>query len=253
MDNSSEEKKLYDDYITSYKKWIQYIELKVQYKHSELLSKNNKKYYKYEYLNTNITDILENNIDTQSTESKLKYKKLSLLFHPDKFSTTSSIFSFINKHKYNIEILEIIDSISDKILDKTKEEIDIIIDKLNNKEFIDKILSLHKSSYKLSHNKDYFSIITSTDMISEDKYTEKYMNRITQSMAYKYYLDEKEGKIILDSHWTDDELIKEIMTSYNINFLEYFKKICKDNEEIVNHINNRLQFIELQNKTFGLK
>jgi hypothetical protein len=250
MDNSSEEKKLYDEYITSYKKWVQYIELKIKYKHSELLSKNNKKYYKYEYLNTYITDIInENNIDTQSTESKLKYKKLSLLFHPDKFSTTTSIFSFINKHKYNIQILEIIDSISDKILDKTKEEIDIIIDKLYNKEFIDKILSLHKSS----HNKDYFSIITLIDMISEDKYTENYMNTITQSMAYKYYLNEKEGKNILDLHWTEDELIKEIMTSYNINFLEYFKKICKDNEEIVNHINNRLQIIELQNKSIRLK
>ena len=44
-----------------------------------------------------------------STESKLKYKKLSLLFHPDKFNITSSIFSFINKHKSDIKILELID------------------------------------------------------------------------------------------------------------------------------------------------
>lgn len=181
MNESDEGKKLYEEYIESYKAWIQYIEMKIKYKQSEFLIKNNKKYYKYDYLSmyNNITN-LDLKSSTESAESKLKYKKLSLLFHPDKFNITSSVFSFINKNKSNIKILELIDSISDNILDKTKEEIDIIIAKLDNEKFINNIINL-----KNVENKNYWNLINTTNEIIEDKYTEDYLNCITQSTDAK--------------------------------------------------------------------
>ena len=108
MNESDEGKKLYDEYIKSYKAWIQYIEMKIIYKQSEFLTKNNKKYYKYDYLSMydNITSLNSEKSLTESTqcaESKLKYKKLSLLFHPDKFiNNIINLKSVENKNYWNL-------------------------------------------------------------------------------------------------------------------------------------------------------
>jgi hypothetical protein len=242
MNETDEGKKLYEEYIKSYKAWIQYIEMKIKYKQSEFLSKNNKKYYKYDYLSMydNITNLYNEKSlteSTQSAESKLKYKKLSLLFHPDKFNITTSIFSFINKHKSNIKILELLDSISDNILDKTKEEIDNIITKLDNEKFINNIINL-----KSVENKNYWNLINTTNEIIEDKYTEDYLNSITQSAGYKYYMNENDGeKALISNYFTIDELKEEIKKSYDKIFLEYYKNICNNDNEIVNLIENRMK------------
>ena len=237
MNLTEDEQKLYQEYIKGYKAWIQCIEKKITYKQAEFLSKNNKKYYKYDYLsmyNINTNDSEK----SLSTESKLKYKKLSLLFHPDKFNITSSIFSFINKHKSDIKILELIDSISDKLLDNSKEEIDKIMNKLDNKEYIDKIINSNNS------NTNYWDLINTTNEIIEDKYTEEYLNSMTQSSAYKYYINEMKGSDLLKSlYMTHDELKEEIIKSYNLKFLEYYKNICKSDSEIVNIIEERIKEI----------
>lgn len=241
MQNDDEGKKLYDEYIKSYKAWVQYVELKIKYKQSEYLTKNNKKYYKYDYLTMYQQDNnIYNQNDSQSTESKLKYKKLSLLFHPDKFNITSSVFTFINKNKSNIKILELIDLISDNILDKTKEDIDIIINKLDNKEYINKIINSNIP------NTNYWNLIKSENII-EDKYSEEYLNSTTQTPAYRYYINESEGSKLLDnSYFTQDELKEEIKKSYDNKFLEYYKNVLNSDKEILTLIEERMKYINFK-------
>ena len=65
--------------------------------------------------------------------------------------------------------------------------------------------------------------------------TEDYLNSITQSAAYKYYMNENDGaKALISNYFTIDELKEEIKKSYDKIFLEYYKNIRNNDNKIVN-------------------
>jgi hypothetical protein len=241
MSNLDEEgTKIYTEYIDAYKKWVKYSETKILYAQSEYLNKTNRKYDRYGYLNlysSDIDDYITKDKIKETPETKLKYKKLSLLFHPDKFLETDSVFTFIVKSKSDIKILNLIDTLSDNFMDKSKEFIDEIIKKLEDKEFIKHLIEIEDS-------KKWDSILNDSTCENKDKYTEDYMYNIVSSSAYKYFISGNSSQ--LDSlYMTYDELKKEIKSTYNKKFLDYYFNLCSHDPEIMSLINDRLR--ELNN------
>ena len=97
----AEGKQLYNDYIIHCNKWINYIRPKAIRKLNDYLDTNKKTFNKYEYLNQKYSDSQYSKKPNKepSKDITAKYKKLSLLFHPDKYSNSRSteFFSLINK------------------------------------------------------------------------------------------------------------------------------------------------------------
>jgi hypothetical protein len=143
-------KEIYRDYITHCNKWVNYIKPKAIKKMNDYLDSTKKQFYKYEYL----TFKYNNNsyIDTEtfikphkcSLTLMQKFKKLSLLFHPDKFNNLHSteLFALINLfYKENNEfMINIIDTIAQYVL-----ELDNLENIINN---LDKILTSKNRHFK---------------------------------------------------------------------------------------------------------
>ena len=91
------------------------------------------------------TNVSNNSSNPTSKETTSRYKKLSLLFHPDKFSEklhtgVATFFSLLTKfHKQNnLHMLEVIDSISHLILELPSLEI-LRPTGISNRHFVQKI------------------------------------------------------------------------------------------------------------------
>jgi len=70
------------------------------------------------------------------------------------------------------------------------------------------------------------------------------MNSIIQYAAYKFYTNQKVGAQLLNfTYYTEDELKEEIKSSFNIFFLEFYKNIFQNNNEIIKLIEDRLNYI----------
>ena len=117
-------KMLYDNYIKARNEWTSYVAPIAQNYIRDLLNKANKKYYRFEYLfaqyGYNVTEDITS-CDNSDKPKKIKklYRKLSLLFHPDKFKTNENLFKFIKT---------LYDENNTTKLSKINEDIDILLD-----------------------------------------------------------------------------------------------------------------------------
>ena len=254
LDNKG--KQLYIEYIKSRNKWIDYIRPKAHKKFIDYLNSNNKHFDQYEYMNKHLSDAINQftkHKHTPSKENTAKYKKLSLLFHPDKFNYKSSLsadlFVLINKfYSDNNDILiNTIDTISHLILDTELNCLDNclknIITNLNNPEItnilkkekdVNKIFTMLSSNTLIINNISIETDTTDTETtdtlpVDNDKYEE-----FTNSIYYLFYKDNKTIiDYINDKFITEAELIDKIEQTgkYNNEFITYCAECYKDNKQ----------------------
>lgn len=184
MDTLDEKgKKLYNDYIKARNKWTTYISPKVTEYFQKTLKDANKEYYRFNYLFfKNITDDLTSCDITNKPENLKKlYRKLSLLFHPDKFKTNDSLFKFI-KNLYDSNNLTKISKIND--------DIDMLLD--YNSDMIDK----------------YIMTLEGKNIVTEQGETVDVQDYdYTTTLAYIMFI---KNQINLNDYYTPEELINHI-------------------------------------------
>lgn len=243
LDN--EGKNIYDAYKLHRSKWINYITPKALQKINTYLSSTGKLFdnndYVHYYNSKNNFDISPKNI---SKESNARYKKLSLLFHPDKLDKigVETFFSILNKFykENNSVMLELIDIISHLILElpnfdilnKNLENpiITEIIKHITNKE-PNKIFELFISS----------NIEEDINMLSE-RFTEciySQNNNFLESICYKFFMDDPDIiQYINQNFLTESEIISKIMktTTYNEDYIDFCYERYRDNRNILEAI-----------------
>jgi len=117
-------KLLYDSYIKTRDAWISYIRPLAITKLNNYLSNTGRKYYKYAFYTTTANGFMKDKsipAKLKSQDMVAKYKKLCILFHPDKFShpSSSDLFCLLKKwfDSNNSVMLDILDCIAHLILE----------------------------------------------------------------------------------------------------------------------------------------
>jgi len=115
---------LYDSYIKARDAWISYIRPLAITKLNNYLSDTSRKYYKYAFYTTTANGFMKDKsipAKLKSQDMVAKYKKLCILFHPDKFShpSSSDLFCLVKKwfDSNNSEMLDILDCIAHIVLE----------------------------------------------------------------------------------------------------------------------------------------
>jgi hypothetical protein len=233
MNNLDEEgQKLYSDYINALKKWINYIRPKAQRSFNEFLDKHNKKHDKYEYYTHKYKD--NNYINSNNgNDCKKNYNKLSILFHPDKFTKSTELFMLIKKFydNNNNEILNNILEMSNEILTSDDELFNNLLENLNNN-----ICSFSNNNENITENND--KNITENDVDN----LEAYLNH-TPYQTFKH-----PNTQLLNCFLTDEELVDEIINSYDNDYKEYYLNKYENDDTImqlykkkIKNINNKLR------------
>lgn len=93
---------LYDSYINTRNAWISYIRPHAITKLNNYLFNTGRKYYKYEYYTNSTYGFMKDTpipAKPKSRDVGAKYKKLCILFHPDKFNhpSSSELFCLLKK------------------------------------------------------------------------------------------------------------------------------------------------------------
>jgi hypothetical protein len=205
---------LYNDYVTALNKWINYIKPKVIKNYNDLLDKHNKKHYKYEYYAQKYKD--NNNIDNnERNDIKKIYNKLSIIFHPDKFAKSNDLFILIKKFYDNNNdiILKNIFDISGEILTSDDESFNNLICNLNNN-----VCSFEDNATFIINNNEHF----------------------LKTTAYTYYMNEYNENDIINSCFTDDELVEEIINSNDKDYKEYYLNKYENDYYIIELYKNKL-------------
>jgi len=256
LDSLDEEgKQLYSDYIKYRNKWIDYVRPKALKKLNDYLNSNNKDFDKYEYLNINIADICSDK-KKSSKENTAKYKKLSLLFHPDKFNKpqelSTAFFALINKfHSANNDtLINTIDTISHLILEidnlDSLDYLKNIIRNLNNPDITNilkkklKTKMADKTEANVAY--DIFEILISSNPLNDnanDK-PEPLNNSIYEefidSIMYSFYKDKQSSiDYINDKFITEAQLIEKIEkhSVFNTDFIIFCAQRYRDNKNIM--------------------
>jgi len=230
-----EGKQLYNDYVTATKKWVEYIAPKADSKFNTYINTTKKIYNKselfdvmYRQTSCKYSSNIKTNSSTQSKDLTSKYKKLSLLFHPDKYHNpnNSKLFVLI-KQFYNDNneiIINIIDNISHIILDTPN--IDNLVTNLENPN-ITQILQ----SYDQTNHTEIFTLLNNPNPIINTADTqettidpdERYTAYIF-SDKYRFFQQCKTTKKYMDERYiTEDEFIIMIKETpyYNEDFIKY--------------------------------
>ncbi len=207
-------KKLYRAYLKAKQEWIEYITPIATDFTLNKIHETGKIYNRFSYLyfkietesekeerlnrekNNTISSELKYDSVNSSEECRTLYKKLSLMFHPDKFKTNDNLFKYIKTSYENndIDVLTQIFSDSVEISEKTSEEID---------KYIRNIPIIHK------------------EQIEGD---------FTQTEAYKNFTH---NKVNLDFYMTQKEIVDYIENSYLVtNELKYYELLGKTDNVI---------------------
>ena len=233
----------YNNYVTATKKWVQYIKPKATTKFNTYLNTTKKIYDKHEYVNflyqTNHANYIQDTTTSptpgqQSKDLTAKYKKLSLLFHPDKYNNpnNSKFFMLIKKfyNDNNEYIINTIDTISHIILDTP--DISNLITNLENPN----ITQLLQSHLPIPTHQDIFTILNTTDITMQPSNTPDSMATATSddlidkdleflvSSEYGFYQQKQEYQKLIDAKYiTEAEFIKIIHDTphYNQDFIMY--------------------------------
>lgn len=208
-------KKLYRAYLKSKQEWLDYVTPLATNFTLNKINESGKIYNRFSYLYFKIESEEEkaerierekkyNTVSTElqfestkaSEECRTLYKKLSLMFHPDKFKTNDNLFKYI-KTSYENNDIDVLNQIFQDILiisEKTADEID---------DYIKNIPIIHKE-------------------ILEDDFT--------QTTAYKNFA---KNKVDLDFYMSQDEMINHIENDYLLtNELKYYQLLSKTDKII---------------------
>jgi hypothetical protein len=192
-------KKLYDDYIKARDVWFDYVKPKAHKIFNDYLNEQNKKFYRYEYYTSKIImNVKEDPTDDPTDDNKKIYKLLSKKFHPDKF------------HKVN----------SDKFFAKINKAINE-----NNTKFLESIIEKTEEILQFSDDEftKFYESINDNDIDIE----------LSDTLSYQFYMNKKNKKDIENMYFTEDELIKEIESNYNLDFVQFCFDHYKDYENII--------------------
>ena len=255
-----EGQQIYQDYLIHQEKWGNYIRSRAIKYLNNYLETTGKLYDQYEYLTENL---LNTNLDSNSNSNSSnpdnvyidkeltdKYKRLCVLFHPDKFINSSSteFFTLITKFYKdgNKTIINAITTITDKIL--------ALPDNGNILSGICKTLTGNLIENQLNHlptpwNADsIWNILNGSHQI--DNPDCKYESRtdyseFLESTAYTFYKGNKTSKNYIDSKYiTESKLIEKIKNTpiFNQKFIFYcYHKYASKNDNIKKAIAEWLQ------------
>ena len=261
-----EGQQLYTDYITSLNKWNEYIRPKAIKKLNDYLDSKGKLYDKYEYLSQQYNTSAEKVVNVDNKELSAKYKKLSLLLHPDKFrnSHSTELFALINKFYGNGNgfMINMIDAISQYILEESynpypdnpdvENIVENIIINLNNPD-IENIISrnIGKDTVNDTNAHDVFNILISNskdisnfgngngDSKNESECSSDDISNNEQFMlstAYCFYKGNASTVNCINNMFlTEEELIEKIKNAnaYEKNFVSFCAERYSSNENIL--------------------
>jgi hypothetical protein len=238
---------LYDSYINTRNAWLSYIRPHAITKLNNYLFTTGRKYYKYEYY-TNATYRYMNNTPIsakpKSQDIVAKYKKLCILFHPDKFTHPSSADLFCLLKKWfdsnNSEMLDILDHIAHLVLEMPptpEDNLSHLLANLANPDILD---ILKSNCYDMEDARCIFDLLNSDiTKLSSSCNTEneimKPENFIT-TCAYKFFMNEDSVREEIENTMlTEAELIDYIKQQgkYDDDFLAFCGERYKDNENIL--------------------
>ena len=229
--------KIYSDYITHKHNWVKYIKEKSIKKMNDYLSKRKILFNKCEYYNYTLSDIQSKKIIIDK-DMKSKYNKLSILFHPDKFSIARSdeFFALINVFytETNI-IIDIIDVISQYILEL--DNLDNIITNLNliykTKINVNNIFAKDLQAHIIFEKLNAKILDTTAQVKCDGDDTED--DNFLESTLYGFYMDKKSSIDYLNEIMlTEEQLIDEInhTSEYEQDFISYCIDKYPDNVNV---------------------
>ena len=198
-------KMLYDNYINARNEWTSYVAPIAQNYIRDLLNKANKKYYRFDYLFAQYgykvaEDITSCDNSDKPENIKKLYRKLSLLFHPDKFKTNENLFKFI-KTQY--------DENNATKLSKINEDIDILLD------------------FSYEQIEDYIKCQTNITETATPHYDPKDYD-YTTTLQYQMFI---KNNINIKDYYSPDELINHIENDYILDReMDYYTR-NKDTDE----------------------
>jgi hypothetical protein len=257
-------KLLYESYIKARDNWISYIRPRAIKKFDDYLSSVGRIYYKYEYYTDTSHGFLKDNssrLDKEkSTDMIAKYKKLCILFHPDKYKHSSSADLFCLLKKWfdtgNANMLDILDRISHLILeipitdDSQSYNLTNLLTNLDNRN----IMGIIKSNCSNIEDSRCLFDLLNTDPAKLDisssgstcQNTNQSRNEdFMKTHAYEFFINEEQQKtVVKDVVLTETELIEFIKENgkYNNAFLDFYMERYSENKNIIQAI------LELKNE-----
>jgi hypothetical protein len=240
---------LYDSYITTRDAWISYIRPRAITRLNSYLASTGRIYPKYEYY-TNTTQgfMKDKSIPVAKPKSHAmvaKYKKLCILFHPDKFNHSSStdLFHLLKKwfDSNNLEMLDILDYIAHLILEiPPSNELHNLLANLANRDILDIVKSNCRDMedaiciFDLL-NSDITKLCSNSNACTSSNENMKPENFINTN-AYKFFMNEESIRLQIEEQaLTEWELIDYIKQQgkYNDAFLAFYGERYRDNENIL--------------------
>ncbi len=187
-----------------------------------------------------------------SPNTKKIYKKLSLIYHPDKFLKTDKIFvkmrKFVEIDDFNM--LSFIDRITSDILACSDEQFNILFDDDKLKKFHSCVTINNLCFEKALSQFDSIIIEKVIDVSQVEQCFDSFMN----TNEYRWYIGNDKIKSLYESFYlTDDELFEYLKNVNDSDELLYYGKECK-NEKILQLICEKVSTIniELRNNVTNL-
>ena len=238
---------LYDSYTKSRDAWISYVRPHAIKKINNYLSSAGRVYHKCEYYtNTTHGFMKDKSIPAKqkSADMVAKYKKLCILFHPDKFTHPSSADLFCLLKKWfdsnNSEMLDILDHIAHLVLEipsTSEDNLSHLLANLANPDILD---ILKSNCYDMDDSRCIFDLLnsditklnSSCDTKNEIMKPENFIN----TYAYRFFMNEDSVREEIENTMlTEAELIDYIKQQgkYDDDFLAFCGERYKDNENIL--------------------
>jgi hypothetical protein len=243
--------KIYNDYKIHVIRWQNYIKSKCIVKLHTYLNTSGKVFDKNEYwLQKYMNTKEETNDIIQSQNMHSKYKKLCLLFHPDKFNNprNTEFFQLINKlySENNILLIDAINNASYIILELS--DLKNIIENLSLPDIANKLS-------RISNPEDIINILNSKNItistnINTNSDTNEAINveetvcnntnnfeecDFLSSTYYRFFINDKDTIDYINSTFvTENEIIKEISekTIHDEPYVKFYLEKYFDNENI---------------------
>lgn len=250
---------LYKNYIDAKEKWLKYAYSEAKIKFNERLNFLNKKYsrntcdafvYKTKY--ESYTSQIKTEEKEPSKNSKKIYRKLSLLYHPDKFNKTDKIFILIGEllKEDNFDLLNFLDEITNDILDCSDENLKLFLEIIKDKEKIKKLkeyILISKTNFEDAIN--LFEQVQEIEQQKDEKEEkeDKISDCFMYSEEYKWYTGSKYTKEYYESrYFSDEELLNYINEDTDSIELMYYSEVVDKNilekiVEIVKKTNQKLK------------
>jgi hypothetical protein len=219
---------LYETYRRARREWAAYIVPKACKAFSERLTAEGRHHY-YEMLYKDLSkdvsasdadDRVDDASDPDDAEVKALYKKLALVFHPDKYNGSDAFFKIIHRYakEGNLKCLKAISvlaqSFSKEVL--TLERVNELVEIMNSPERLERLGRLEGQERK-----------TDDDQIVQDD--DDILDRCT---AYHWYIgSHKTRKIYENLYYTDNQLLKRLRQSSSIEKLDFYINCCQGKED----------------------